>query len=316
MLFARKMHQICSTSQSKPEIPDFETVIPARMVNAMGILVYDNLKRLQVAHTSKSVSAVKSAMKGGFWYPMDYIRAFHKVKDHFTAEDSLWLPSYAARTNPYLGHLSDDYFESVDFCSFKMRSEVTASQAVMAAWNGPFLGDCVLFKQLVMHKVLLETLGIEQYDAEFNGKLFFSRDSENLLKFIKLSEKTDEIARGTLCFARNHEAYLSKHLCGHHYAINVVSLGGGKFLGLGLPFKGVTVEEIAEYLATQFNRESERGTIPELGIIIVNDYYRPKSQQQITAADVPGIDPKLMVELDISTIKRALGLTSSDCAIG
>lgn len=142
------------------------------MVESMRAIVKDSFERLAAIDPSRpsyTIDQAKAALKGGIWYPVDYLRAHRALKSHMSpAERAAFGPHHLS------GYASPPAYFERDLLmpyTFRGRDEVTASVALAALLKGPTLIGCTGTHQIAVYETLRQVLGQERFDKIFQGRL-------------------------------------------------------------------------------------------------------------------------------------------------
>jgi hypothetical protein len=292
----------------------------------------DNLERLALVDPEDpnfDRARAIAALQGGVWYSTEYIAAFRKVNAAlqkidlpFTLKEIGSLPPIANLKYISKGNAPQKYFDSVGVLMWRVKDDVSASDAIDAALNGPTLTDCGGTCNLARHIALRDFWGKARYDAIFKGRVFLGYPRIDYLDvFVDFAQPTNkgtyQIRRGAKVLFCNHPSYGLKHPCGTYQASHMVYAGKRKYVSIRTPGDGLTKEEVVRFLRDEFNKPIDH----RLGGLVSNEEFTQlidKGQKfltdnvQIQTEDVPGLQSERIEEFTVATIMKLLQINVAD----
>jgi len=292
---------MAAVSSSAPQIPQSRQELQERLadltVAAVQSIAADHFERIaQLDPTKFDLAKAKQALNGGVWYSVEYLQLLKKANGQVTHSEQRLLD---------LGYAPGTYFKRLgkDSIFWIVKPNVSASDAIDAAIKGPTIVDCGIACNLAYHKALRDLLGKARYDKIFNGRLVLvypRPDSlDAFIQFVKKTVRADtgkpsiQIRKGNLAMVHNNEQYPLKHPYGLFPGFNVMCIGGKRYVGLGTPKDGLTMDEIRKLLVAEFNKD-----------------FNPRMDETVTPEQLKGkLDPCGLTE---ETLKRNLKIQEKD----
>lgn len=254
------------------------TKLPHLVVSAMRALVKDasdRLLKVTALNEGFNVTEAKEALKGGVWYPEDFIRAYRRLYPYLSFEEKKALPS-ADLLTLFEGHCPKTHFKPIpdEERNFRVRQRIAASEAVAAALRGPTLIDSRGACQLAYYHALDTLLGRERFDKLFNSKLVIGDFPANPLHthYLQVASSSQsgaaQLSQGIIAEFQNDPHYIQKHPFGSYQAYHMVYAGNGRYLGLGALEHGLTRDEVHTLLIQEYQKKD-----PTLGGIVSAQEY-------------------------------------------
>ena len=241
-------------------------------------IVADYDERLNDAQTKPKNEAIKILEKG-FWYASDYF-------DLLTKYDQNKRLSWLKEKDAFIHGFS----HSCDLVSSKETSQkghyylnAQPSKVLHDFGDKLIFIDCAIAYELAYYRAMLSMLGENKFNKFINNHLnndlaFFSYHMDKtflalVTNSVKFTNIPGEIGSNYYFF--NHPLFSFKHHHNHFSGIHVIVLDDNndvkRFIGLGLPPKGLTAQEIETLLVNKFNEYPYNDKILEL--IILNEGY-------------------------------------------
>lgn len=318
---------------SEVEVRQFLAKRTIAMVNQIAA---DNLERLALVDPEDpnfDRAKAIAALRGGVWYSTEYIAAFRKVNAAlkkmglpFTLQEIALLPPIGNLKYISKGNAPHEYFDSVGVLMWRVKSDVSASDAIDAAVRGPTLTDCGGTCNLARHAALRDFWEKPRYDAIFKGRVFLGYPRYDYLDlFVDFAQPTDtgsyKITPGAKVLFRNHPSYGLKHPCGTYQASHMVYTGKKKYVSIRTPGDGLTKEEVVRFLRDEFNKPIDH----RLGGLVSNEEFTQlvdKGQKfftenvQIQTGDVPGLQLEKVEEFTVAAIMKLFQINVADISDG
>jgi hypothetical protein len=298
----------------------FEDRCRETSITKMRELITDNWK-----HTHGDTADVKS-LTTGVYYPNGYFKLLRKAQacgrltEKSKASVTARLDWMIKKGAFFHGIVPKTSFSIADDPScptgkelmhYRIKAGVLPSKAIKALKIGlTFLG-CGEACQLTHYEMLLEILGTDKFNALFAAgsdtplsMLYNSLD--NPLNGICTAHETEvserELHPGMIVHVKNTQLYAIKHINGEAAGFNVMYLGEGKYLGLGLSPEGVSIEDIRQELITEYNQPNDLDTT------IVTDKVARKIFATTNGSVMVG--ERIMTRLEYRTILKDHTITS------
>jgi len=245
-------------------------------------LVRPFFERMEMVAKGDAQTAINTK-PSGIWYANDYAKALAAVGDGKVLVRGKEYPAsgllaklkeigafYAIKApGAYWENVSsDDPRNAVgkEYMVLKMKDGVVPSEAMESFSENLSLIDCASTLRLAMTLTLMDVIGKKRFNAlpEFEKPFFFGAQHERyntssldrFMKPMKYSVKEGETVSppaGMSFYRAGPVEYDLKHLHGSGCGFALLSMGDGKFLGLGLDPDGETYDQIGEELLKEFN---------------------------------------------------------------
>lgn len=268
---------------------------------------------LILKNLSNNPDLTTTALSRGVWYSTEYRKTYLQHMPHLTPSDLQYISKIAYPKKCSDGYANAEYFTQVAPLIWRIKPSVSASEALDKALEGPTLTDCGGVCNLARCYALREVLGKEKFDILFKGRLILGYPPDDYLDYFFQPSK--HLHKGNLVSFKNHRLYPLKHPFGMYQGSNMIAKGDGKYIGLGTSHKGLTGEEISQFLADEFNKPIDRrlsGTVSEEEFEEFLDLYKLSESAflegdvQINLKDVPGL--YTIQDFDVDRIRRVLEL--------
>lgn len=106
----------------------------------------------------------------GLWYPEDYFKNLRRKGIKVTQDDiQRW----------YDGLTNEDFFDKIGPFTFKVKKNVSPSDAVLAFLEGPTVADCGNATQTIYYKTFIDLYGPELFDELYQDNLVIKYIMDN-----------------------------------------------------------------------------------------------------------------------------------------
>jgi hypothetical protein len=229
------------------------------------MIATDNEKRMQ-GYKENTKELAK-----GFFYPHEYHGALNEKGQEAR------LKFFKEKEYFFHGYLAPKHFEKVNDMNtptgkkiqcYTLMKGISPSAALEAIYEQPSLIGCGEAVQIAQYLAIKEVLK-EKFDAMFAansstplGIGTFNHALGKLRNYLMIKEvqKMETIKQGDVVYIANDQRYTDKHPAGIAPGYNGICMEAGKnpkFTALGLPGKGVTINEIEQGLIKEFNALSD-----------------------------------------------------------
>jgi hypothetical protein len=231
-----------------------------------------------VARIQRLVQISKAGAEAGNFYGMHYPTTIPVTDPLYPAlKESGTLVTGSAPTK-FFDVIPQQGFPNRIPMHFIAKKNVTPSDAVEAAIQGPTIGECGMAVQLTRYAALLDVLTKPKFDKLFSTpghqvNIGYIRDDERqpMRLFVDFTKRASEqksgspnkrpLKVGQIVLFRGVENYRDKHPFGVGGSLNAICInaksGEQRFTNLGLDPKGVTEAEIATWLLDEYNQDAD-----------------------------------------------------------
>ncbi|MBF0208138.1 MAG: hypothetical protein HQK53_14765 [Oligoflexia bacterium] len=221
-------------------------------------------------------------LNGGYWYTTDYFKLLSIAAESGVGQSQMAtqrLEFFKRKLVFLMGSAPRKYFNFFDTyedfrakrtLTYILKEGVMPAEALEAIKGGALIFiDCGIAIQISYYSALKEMWGQELFNRYFLKKrmvLSFDLHQTPLFQLTDRREIEDASCRdcrpGEWVGFRNHSSYFDKEMNGCAGAFNVIvseSPSGeedsSKFIGLGLPVRGITTSQMYQELVDGFNAE-------------------------------------------------------------
>lgn len=220
-------------------------------------IVFKHFEKIVFDYNENKDSAEnnKDKLVTGYWYAKDYLDLLIKHKQN---KRKNWLLQKDSFRNWFVDLKSPLELKNK---GYSLKKNHNSADIFNNFGTYLIFIDCGMAIQIAHYKALLEILGENDFNFIFNSinKPLLSTDINNIAiaEFMSIKDVNDFANIGAHSYISNHPLYAMKHVYGNnngfHVLVSEIDGNNTKFIGFGLPNKGLTKAEINDYLVKTFN---------------------------------------------------------------